>query len=282
MYHTKMKRSLVGTKTSVNKRPKFLAVTNNTFLQKLQAGMKKLQSEKKKPRTRIMSRKYDTAKHAELTLLDIVEKNNVIFDKEASDKKKEIFGDGWKNTCILTGTTKQLSVDHIYPIRGAYGNQNQIKTGWLENGLRGSDSQWNTIMVIKSKNSGFKIFNHTKTHGWKKDISFEKLTSEELNQCTPQERDLYVKIHLWRIYAEKRGASFCWQFEKETNMEIEQIYTDIYKLLEERILKLDVKIVSPSRVHERLASTTGADVSTVPIVELQKKAQSITSYFNKS
>ena len=150
------KRPAPDSGTSVDKRQRLFAVT--TFVQKLQAGMKKLQSEKKKPGSRIMRRKYDTAKHAELTLLDTqVEINNVIFDKEASDKKKEIFGDDWKNTCILTGATKQLSVDHIYPIRGAYGNQNQIKTGWLENGLRGSDSQWNTIMVIKSKNSGFKI-----------------------------------------------------------------------------------------------------------------------------
>ena len=327
-----MKRSLVGTKTSVNKRPRLsgddsefiesdssetlpTAVTNNisvqnidTFVQKLHARWRPQrikrrwrglydniikheekriarwrQSEKKKPQSRIMRRKYDTAKHCVLTLLETqVEKNNVIFDKEASDKKKEIFGYDWEKTCILSGTTTQLSVDHIFPIRGAYGNKKKVKTGWLKEGLRGSDSQWNTIMVYKAKNSGFKIFNHTKTHGWKKDISYQYLTSEELNQCTPQEKDLYVKIQLWRDYAKKRGASFCWQFEEETNIKIEQIYTDIYKLLEERISNLDVEIVSPSRVHERLARERAAPVvyvSAAPVLVLQKKEHLITSYF---
>jgi hypothetical protein len=206
------------------------------------------------PNSRIMSRKYDTAKHVVLHILaTTVEKKNVIFDKEASDKKKEIFGYDWSNTCIWTGATTNLSVDHIFPIRGAYGNRKNAKTGWVKEGLRGSDSQWNTIMVYKTKNAGFKIFNHKKTHGWKKDISWQKLTSEELDQCTQQERGLYVKLQKWRMYARERGASFCWQFEENTNREIEKLYADIYKLLEERTEKLDVKLVPPSRVHERLA-----------------------------
>jgi hypothetical protein len=276
------------------------AVTNNISVGSAKKKKKSnVQNIVKKKNSLIMRRKYDTAKHSVLTLLKTqVEKNNVIFDKEASDKKKEIFGDDWENTCIWTGETNELSVDHIYPIRGAYGNKNKIKTGWLKNGLRGSDSQWNTIMVYKTRNAGFKIFNHTKTHGWKRDISFQHLTSEELNQCTQQERDLYVKIQRWRNYAKKRGASFCWQFEEETNIKIEQIYTDTYKLLEERISNLDVKLVSPSRVHERLARERAApvvnvsaapvvnvsaapvvNVSAAPVADLQKKAQQITSYF---
>lgn len=234
----------------------------------------------KNRQSRIMRRKYDTAKHCVLTLLETqVEKNNVIFDEEASDKKKEIFGYDWPNTCIWTGATTQLSVDHIFPIRGVYGNRKNVKTGWLKEGLRGSDSQWNTIMVYKAKNAGFKIFDHKKVHGWKKDISLQILTSEELEQCTQQERDLYIKIRRWRMYAKERGASFCWQFEEETNRKIEQIYTDTYKLLEERISKLDVKLVSPSRVHERLASQSGAASVVSTVVDLPEKAQLITSYF---
>ena len=217
--------------------------------------VEKMHTPPRVPKSRIMSRKYDTAKHVVLHILaTTVEKKNVIFDKEASDKKKEIFGYDWSSTCIWTGATTNLSVDHIFPIRGAYGNRNNAKTGWVKEGLRGSDSQWNTIMVYKTKNAGFKIFNHKKTHGWKKDISWQKLTSEELDQCTQQERGLYVKLQKWRMYARERGASFCWQFEENTNREIEKLYVDIYKLLEERTEKLDVKLVPPSRVHDRLAS----------------------------
>ena len=113
------------------------------------------------PNSRILRRKYDTAKHVELHILEtLIEKKNVTFDKEAADEKKKIWGFNWSTTCVWTGKTTHLSVDHLFPIRGAYGNRKKVKTGWIHEGLRGSDSSWNTIMVYKTKNSGFKIFNH--------------------------------------------------------------------------------------------------------------------------
>jgi hypothetical protein len=207
---------------------------------------------KPKPNSRMMSRKYDTAKHVVLHILDTVEKQNIPFDKEAEKKKKEIWGDEWEQTCVWTGQTSHLSVDHMYPIRGAYGNKKSRKTGWLNKGLRGSNSQWNTIMVYKAKNAGFKIFNHQKTHGWKKDVSWQKLTTQELEQCTEQERDFYTKLQAWRAYTMRRGASFCWQFEKNTNEQIEKLYYDTYKQLEKCTDELDILIVAPERVHSRL------------------------------
>ena len=208
---------------------------------------------KPKPKSRIMSRKYDTAKHVEMHILHkTVEKQNIPFDKEAEKKKKEIWGYDWEQTCVWTGQTSNLSVDHMYPIRGAYGNKKSRKTGWINKGLRGSDSQWNTIMVYKTKNAGFKIFNHQKTHGWKKDVSWQKLTTQELEQCTEQEKDFYTKLQAWRAYTMRRGASFCWQFEKNTNEQIEKLYCDIYKQLEKCASELVVSIVAPERVHSRL------------------------------
>jgi|TARA_B110000967_G_C18774490_1_gene504830 hypothetical protein len=208
------------------------------------------------PNSRILRRKYDTAKHVELHILEtLIEKKNVTFDKEAADEKKKIWGFNWSTTCVWTGKTTHLSVDHLFPIRGAYGNRKKVKTGWIHEGLRGSDSSWNTIMVYKTKNSGFKIFNHIKTHGWKKDISWQKLTSEELDQCTQQESELYNKLQLWREYTMKRGASFCWQFEENSNRQIEKLYQDFYELLEKRTEELDIKIISPSRVYGRLTLT---------------------------
>ena len=274
------------------------AVTNN-----ISVGSAK---KKKKKKSNVMTRKYDGAKVAVLDINKRIEKTNVIFDKEASDKKKEIFGDDWENTCIWTGETNKLSNDHVYPLRGAYGNRKNVKTGWIKNGLRGSDSKWNTITVLACKNAGFKVFNHTKTHGWKKDISYQYLTPEQLDQCTPQEWDLYDKIQRWRIYASGRGASYCWQYTEETNRGLDQIINDTYKTFDDAVQNLDVKHVSPRRVHERLARERAAhvanvsaapvvnvsavpvvnvsaapvvNVSAAPVADLQKKAQQITSYF---
>jgi len=208
---------------------------------------------KPKPLSRIMRRKYDTAKHVILQILPEIEKKyNIPFDKEAEKKKKEIWGHDWEQTCVWSGQKSHLSVDHLFPIRGAYGNNKSLKTGWLNKGLRGSDSQWNTLMVYTTKNAGFKIFNHQKTHGWKKDVSWQKLTTQELEQCTEQERDFYTKLQTWRAYTMQRGASFCWQFDKKTNEKLEKVYCDVYNQLEKRASELDVSIVAPERVHSRL------------------------------
>jgi len=208
---------------------------------------------KPKPLSRIMRRKYDTAKHVILQILPEIEKKyNIPFDKEAEKKKKEIWGHDWEQTCVWSGQKSHLSVDHLFPIRGAYGNNKSRKTGWLNKGLRGSDSQWNTLMVYTTKNAGFKIFNHQKTHGWKKDVSWQKLTTQELEQCTKQERDFYTKLQTWRAYTMQRGASFCWQFDKKTNEKLEKVYCDVYNQLEKRASELDVSIVAPERVHSRL------------------------------
>ena len=53
----------------------------------------------------------------------------------------------------------------------------------------------------------------------------------------------------------KRGASFCWQFEENSNRQIEKLYQDFYELLEKRTEELDIKIISPSRVYGRLTLT---------------------------
>jgi len=192
---------------------------------------------KKRAHSQIMARKYDTAKHVELHLLKTqVEPNNVPFDEEAQRKWCEIWGERWKTTCAWTGqhipTGKGLSVDHLFPIRGAYGNSRSKKTGWLDGGLRGSDSGWNRAMVLKHVNSGFKIFNHNDDHGWKKDVACQDLTPSEFEQCSDQEKRFYNKLMAARAYADKRGAHYKWKFSKSTNVKIEQHYTHIYKILE--------------------------------------------------
>ena len=200
------------------------------------------------PASKIAARKYDTAKHAELHLLRTqVEHLNIPFDEAAERKRCEIWGPNWKTTCAWTGTHiptgKGLSIDHLFPIRGAYGNSRNSKTGWLDGGLRGSDSPWNRVMVLKQLNSGFKIFNHMADHGWKKDVGYQDLTEEELGQCTFQEQLFYKKLDLWRAYARSRGAHYHWKFSKETNIALDEHYTFIYDLLERGLDNIRVEIV---------------------------------------
>ena len=181
-----------------------------------------------------------------------LEQSNVVFDEEAEIKKKEIWGEDYKTTCAWTGKrgfptksgklTKGLSRDHIYPIRGAYGNSKQSKSGWMNGGLRGSDSQWNDVFVFKQHNSGFKVFDHSNTHGWKKDISWQTLTQKEFEQCTDQERRLYLKIKQWFAYVISRGAHYNWKFTRETNETIELLYTNIYQLLEKSLDYIQIKL----------------------------------------
>tara|TARA_B110000444_G_C18834734_1_gene595312 strand:- start:1286 stop:2149 length:864 start_codon:yes stop_codon:yes gene_type:complete len=205
---------------------------------------KKADKKASKKASRIMQRKYDTAKHVILHKLPEIEKKyNVLFDKEAEKKKKEIWGDDWTQRCVWTGGKKNLSKDHLYPIRGAYGNKRNKKTGWIKEGLRGGDSQWNILMVCKNKNSGFKIFNHKKTHGWKKDVSWQKLTTQEVEQCTEQERDFYLKLLAWRTYTVQRGAKYYWQFTEESNKKLEKLYEEHYKELEKNVDELTIDIV---------------------------------------
>lgn len=187
----------------------------------------------------ILNRKFDTAKHVEIYIIkNFLESYNVVFDKAAAEMKRIIFGQDWEKTCAWTGERplKGLSVDHLYPIRGAFGNAKKVKSGWRDGGLRGGHSQWNTLMVLKQYNSGFKIFDHSKTHGWKKDVSWQMLTSEEEKQCTPQELDFYTKLKKWRKYCDSRGARYCWKFTRAMNLELEATYDAFY---EELVRKVD-------------------------------------------
>ena len=97
-------------------------------------------------------------------------------------------------------------------------------------------------MVLKQLNSGFKIFNHKANHGWKKDISYQDLTPEELDQCTDQEKQFYNKLMESRAYARSRGAHYHWKFSKETNIKINEHYTFIYDLLERGLDNIRVVI----------------------------------------
>lgn len=177
-------------------------------------------------------RKFDTAKHVELHYISKhLEPFNVPFDEEAQAKKREIFGACWKTRCVWSGDdlSKGLSVDHIFPVRNAYGNKKDLKTGWHDGGLRGGNSEWNTVMVRKELNSGFKIFDHQKTHGWKKNIGWQVLTSEEESQCTPAQKCLYDKIKSWRAYCDSRGARYCWKFNRQMNLDLAAAYEAVYE-----------------------------------------------------
>jgi hypothetical protein len=166
----------------------------------------------------IQYRKADTEKHLLMWLLRYhLEPSNLPFDEEAKKKKKEIFGEEWETTCIWTGKrglstnsgalTKGLSKDHIWPVRGAF----------RKTGLYGSDSPWNICMVTPRLNTGFKIFNHEETHGWKKDIGYQTLTTDEYTQCTEKEKSLYDKLRRWRDYAVSRGAHYAWDVGPASN-----------------------------------------------------------------
>ena len=177
----------------------------------------------------LSGRKYDSAKHLCLDQIRALERHNVPFDAAAEAEKQAIWGPQYRTTCAWTlerghetkpGSglyTKGLSLDHLFPIRGAYGNAKNPKTGWLAGGLRGSDSEWNTIYVFKQHNTGYKVFDHTKTHQWKKDIAWQTLTPTEYGQCTAQERRFYDKLVRWRAYVNARGAHYTWQYTRESN-----------------------------------------------------------------
>lgn len=189
-----------------------------------------LRDTRKKPHS-VRGRKFDTAKHVELHYIrEYLEPRNVPFDQEAACMKKHIFGQDWGQRCIWTGDypKKGLSVDHVFDVRGGYGNKKKRKTGWHDGGLRGGDSQWNILMVRQELNSGYKIFNHTKDHGWRKNVGWQVLTQEEESQCTLQEIDLYSKIKQWRRYCDQRGARYCWEFPREMNIELENAYDALY------------------------------------------------------
>lgn len=177
-------------------------------------------------------RKFDTAKHVELHYISKhLEPYNVPFDDAAKLKKQEIFGEYWKTTCVWSGDClrKGLSVDHVFPVRNAYGNEKNHKTGWHDGGLRGGNSEWNTIMVRKEKNSGFKIFDYSKTYGWKKNIGWQVLTPQEESQCDARQFRLYSKIKRWRRYCELRGARYCWRFNRQMNLDLAATYEAVYR-----------------------------------------------------
>ena len=188
----------------------------------------------------LMSRKSDSAKHLCLDQIRELEKQNVPFDEAAEAKKKEIWGEEYKTTCQATGVPykdqdtgkvkKGLSLDHSFPVRGAYGNAKNPKTGYLHGGLRGSDSEWNSLPVAKQLNSSFKIVDHLSDHGWKKDVSWQTLTPEEYEQCPVKERSYYDKQTLWRKYVVSRGARYCWQYTTESNIANEEFLKTWYAI----------------------------------------------------
>lgn len=185
----------------------------------------------RKNRHPLQNRKYDTAKHLELHFIRLtLEPFNIPFDEEAHKVKQSIFGENYKTTCVWTGQQlkKGMSLDHMFPVRNAYGNSRDHKTGWKNGGLRGGDSEWNWLWVDKHLNSGFKVFDHSKTHGWKKNVGWQVLTPQEEAQCTPKQIDFYIKVKKWREYCHQRGARYCWKFNVAMNEELESFYNEIY------------------------------------------------------
>jgi len=204
-------------------------------------------NKRKKPHS-VRGRSSDTAKHVEMHYIrTYLEPVNVPFDEEAARMKKHIFGHDWEKRCIWSGSypKRGLSVDHVFDVRGGYGNKKKRKTGWHDRGLRGGDSQWNILMVRTELNSGYKIFNHMKDYGWKKHVGWQVLSREEESQCTPREIDLYTKIKQWRQYCDQRGARYCWEFPREMNIELENAYETLYSdlILKEECMKRHVPII---------------------------------------
>jgi hypothetical protein len=198
----------------------------------------------RKNRHPLQNRKYDTAKHLELHFIKLtLEPFNVPFDEEARKVKQSIFGENYKTTCVWTGRQlkKGMSLDHMFPVRNAYGNSRDHKTGWKNGGLRGGDSEWNWLWVDKHLNSGFKVFDHSKTHGWKKNVGWQVLTSQEEAQCTPKQLDFYIKVKEWREYCHQRGAKYCWKFNVAMNEELESFYNEIYVNMVDQTLAMASK-----------------------------------------
>lgn len=167
----------------------------------------------KEKKSHIERRLKDAEYYQILDVVDKLERDNIPFTDEDKKKKQEIFGVPDMKTCLITGQGNVQKGDHIYAVREYYKVTN----------CYGGNSEWNTAPVTSSKNKGYKVFNHLKDFGWKKDIGYQTLTDEEFSQCTEQEKMIYTKIKSWKDYAKSRGAKICWKLSERTDRELREI-----------------------------------------------------------
>ena len=132
---------------------------------------------------------------------------NPPFEEKDKIRKLEILGISTLRECFVTNKplTKSGRGDHLYEMRGYYS-----KTG--EYGL---ESKWNMLPVLSTLNTQYKKFKTVD-----KDIGWQTLTQEELDQCTEHERDIYDKVSKWKAYVASRGAVLSCSLSHELTTEM--------------------------------------------------------------
>lgn len=151
--------------------------------------------------------------------------NNVPFTPEDCEKKREIFGVQNDNECFITGANQGVKTgDHIKEIRGYseyYKKLNKYK-GFTYNG---SNSKWNTAPVSITENKKYKKIGD-------KDIGREKLTSEEYEACTENQKQIYNKLIRWEDYATSRGAKMYQLIPNDVEDDVNMILDAGFEFLE--------------------------------------------------
>ena len=191
---------------------------------------KKIKKEKEKQKQKEIRRKIqeeNQAKRGEKALLsrwsdqyyyytrviydNHYKKMNPEFTEEDRKKKCEILNIPNCNTCFISGEESNGVGDHLFEING-YAK--------YTNGQHGTYDKWNTVPVLGKLNKSYKKFKFE--NGNIKDIGYQKLTQEELNECSEKNKDIYIKIMEWQKYVLSRGAQLYWEMTEKQSLWLDQ------------------------------------------------------------
>jgi len=175
----------------------------------------------------------------------------------ARAKKEELFG---KNDCFITGEKNVGVGDHLYAIR-----QYAPVTGEY-----GMNDDWNRIPVSGSINKNYKNFMFADGHS--KDIGYEILTEEELEELRKEKEDgikdeklkkklekykisrfeIYKKIREWIDYVEGIGIKLSFPFDTHDRKFMEDHKNDYLKINE----KFVQNVIFNSQLNKRMSVET--------------------------
>jgi hypothetical protein len=168
-------------------------------------ALKKNKIHNKKKSSHIMNRVTTMAYEAMRDYVD-----NVLDTKQpeftAKDKamKEEIFGFKGK-TSFLSGVKCKGVGDHIRGVREGI----QAGYNWV-----GSNSKWNTVLVIHAENVSYK---KVKTGKKTKNLAYDEFSTEEQNKFSGLQMKIYTSIKRWEKYVESRGAHMYWENQRKND-----------------------------------------------------------------
>jgi len=132
---------------------------------------------------------------------------NPEFTKEDRIKKCEILNITNCKTCFISGEKSKGVGDHLFEING-YAK--------FTNGKHGTYDEWNTVPVVGKLNKSYKKIKFE--NGNTKDIGYQELTQEEINECSEKNKEIYIKINKWKNYVKSRKATLHWELTEKQSL----------------------------------------------------------------